>query len=494
MLTDASSWTPPQGRHQVNVGKSMTRFLKQRKGIPQTKQNKAMPSSSYYHFKYKFMPESVDTTKPGIVELSNGTDATNVRVERASLQSNEVHVFRGKEEPAKEVECVLIYDEESGMFTLEKLDSSLALNHEGRSQPKARAPSASPLPTPSPAPSALKIDDDLTAELFRELESTLVDDDAEGEVEEPTPSAGPSRPQASSNRRPEPTRPPPIDNTNGKPKPKLRAPPLGTAPIKAKPAVPSPPVYAQLPPKPITNPPIPSVSSNPGTKSLGKNKAPGVRTIDVEEEVMEFGRPARPTKRARMSPPSTAPPMSGPTSLSLPGTSSANTFSLPSSDGLALPTSGGGVALAPPLPGPSAVPEDDDDDDEDEWDEVAGVGISNSVPRSTGASLEEVSTFGDGFADAEAEEINIDVDQFAAEMDMELLDGLEEEDPDGEGEIEGEVDGDDIFGDAADAAASDEPERPSGPMSLNQFAGGGVVGMDEADDDYSSSSDDSDDD
>lgn len=78
----------------------MTRFLKQRKGI-QVKQNKAMPTSNYYYFKCKmegplmrsftecdyatdnFMPESVDNTRPGSVEVSQGKDVTGVRVERA---------------------------------------------------------------------------------------------------------------------------------------------------------------------------------------------------------------------------------------------------------------------------------------------------------------------------------------------------------------------------------------------------------------------------
>ena len=79
------------------------------------------------------MPESVDTSKPGVLELTT-KDITTVRVERASqqvnrcgvrckprliarplAQSDEVHVFRGKEEPAREIECVLIFDPESGV-------------------------------------------------------------------------------------------------------------------------------------------------------------------------------------------------------------------------------------------------------------------------------------------------------------------------------------------------------------------------------------------
>lgn len=65
-------------------------------------------------------------------------------------QPGEIHVFGGAEHPAKEWDCVLIYDEETGVianflrvlcshlnssgysqtFTLEKLDSSLVLTYE----------------------------------------------------------------------------------------------------------------------------------------------------------------------------------------------------------------------------------------------------------------------------------------------------------------------------------------------------------------------------
>lgn len=83
-----------------------------------------------------FRPESVDSSKPGVVEVKQGKGATMLQVERASVQvrasfrctrltaltnllpgpqSDEVHTFRGKEEPAKDVECILIYDEETGV-------------------------------------------------------------------------------------------------------------------------------------------------------------------------------------------------------------------------------------------------------------------------------------------------------------------------------------------------------------------------------------------
>lgn len=93
---------PPTGRHQVGMGRSMTRFLRQRKGLPAlTSQTK--PVSSYFHFKCGFksrplpkcdrglihksdnsIPESVDNAKPGVVEVSQDISTMNVRVERAS--------------------------------------------------------------------------------------------------------------------------------------------------------------------------------------------------------------------------------------------------------------------------------------------------------------------------------------------------------------------------------------------------------------------------
>ncbi|KAL5530437.1 hypothetical protein ACEPAF_6695 [Sanghuangporus sanghuang] len=450
-----NQWTPPPGRHQVSMGGSMTRFLKQRKGTQQTKQNKAMPTSNFYQFKYNFMPESVDTSKPGVVELTT-KDITHVRVERASQQSDEVHVFRGKEEPAKEVECVLIFDPESGLYTLEKLDSSLILHHEGRGPPKVRQPSVSPMPnTPSPAASASKVEDDVNAELFRELESALEKDDDDTNDED-VPLSASSRIVASNARRAEPIRPPPPDVSSGKPKPILRgsAAASGFSATGSKPAKPSP-LASALPPPPVAA----SGFTKQGALSSDKGKAPltKAQTIDVEEEVLEFGKPARRTQLSRISPA----PASSP--IALPGTSSSN--------GLALPSPGGIVSL----PGPGTAANQIDDEDDDEWDEVAGTG----AVAATGVNEDDGSIFGDGFADEEeGEEINID--QFAAEMNQEL------EDMEGGEEDGGDME--DIFG------TVEEPSQQltGRPMSLNQFAAGGID--DDPDDDYSSSSEESDDD
>ncbi len=47
-------------------------------------------------------------------------------------------VFKGEEKPAKEWECVLIYDEATQTFTLEKLDSLVNLNFDGKALPRTR--------------------------------------------------------------------------------------------------------------------------------------------------------------------------------------------------------------------------------------------------------------------------------------------------------------------------------------------------------------------
>lgn len=132
-------------------------------------------------------PASIDPTKPGTLEVNPGREVTSVRVERptvnvrfrfplapphshshshshtfpllpllpspltrqrlipgitAFVQNNEVIVFEGDEKPAKEWECVLIYDEATQTFTLEKLDSLVNLNYGVKAPPRTR-PAAS---------------------------------------------------------------------------------------------------------------------------------------------------------------------------------------------------------------------------------------------------------------------------------------------------------------------------------------------------------------
>jgi len=83
---------PPLGRHTVNIGSSLGRALKARKGGPAPAKNK-LPEKDFYSFRYNFKPESVDTTKPGTMELKKGKEATSVIVERANTQVCDLYIL-----------------------------------------------------------------------------------------------------------------------------------------------------------------------------------------------------------------------------------------------------------------------------------------------------------------------------------------------------------------------------------------------------------------
>lgn len=57
MATNGSNarWVPPPGRHKVDVGGSLKRALRARKGTP-APTNKMMPVSDYYLFKCECCP------------------------------------------------------------------------------------------------------------------------------------------------------------------------------------------------------------------------------------------------------------------------------------------------------------------------------------------------------------------------------------------------------------------------------------------------------
>lgn len=346
------------------------------------------------------------------------------------------------------------------MYTLEKLDSTLELRHDGRGPAKARPASVSRAlhsfqriyyvlmyfpavqtpPAAAPTPVADERDD-LTAELDRELLTTLVDDESDEPISKKSAIRAPEI-------RKQPAAPPPRTPTTApaaqKPRPKLK----GTTAAVTKP-----------PPK--TSP----------TVSRGKGKGKEVAAIDIDEEELNFGQPAQPAKRPGVSP--------------RPGLKSST-----SSVGLALPSANTSALLAPPLPGPPPAQEDDE---EDEWDQVAGT----SAGASAAAAADDASIFGDGFggpsAAADGEDIEIDLNQFAADLDEELNDAFAsadasgaEEDPFGD-DAEGEADGE-LFG-----AMEGVEEGAKRPISLNQFAGGSGAAGEQDDDDYSSSEESDDD-
>ncbi|KAJ7122909.1 RNA polymerase II transcription elongation factor-domain-containing protein [Mycena epipterygia] len=308
MASSSTSWIP-QGQHEVQIGPSLHKALKARKGgpPPQVKRT-GPPEKDFYSFRYNFKPPSVDTTKPGSIEVSRGKDATtkNVVVEHPSTQRRqpgESHVYTGIENSAKELDCVLIYDEETGSYKLEKLESYIALTYDRKSTASLPASAA-----PSP-----QVDRDAEELLRLSLE------DAEGEIDDdelPNHFSVPLRQEEEEEdgelEEVPPPPPPPAKPAKAPPAPKPR-------PAQAKPA--------------------------PQRKPSKKAPPPPPPPADADEEEMEFGLPA--TKRARRSPPAAA-------ALSFPGSSAS------------------WVPPPAPAPPPSAqlVLSDSDEDD---WDEVPAV-------------------------------------------------------------------------------------------------------------------------
>ncbi|TFY80632.1 hypothetical protein EWM64_g3382, partial [Hericium alpestre] len=134
----SATWMPPAGRHKVNVGSSLGKALKARKGASAPKRSN-LPERDFYSFR----SESIDSTKPGTIEVKKGKESTSVRVERPTSNDGEAIIFTGDEKPAKEWDCVLIYDEELNTFTLEKLDSCIGLGYGKKGAMSARPSTSS---------------------------------------------------------------------------------------------------------------------------------------------------------------------------------------------------------------------------------------------------------------------------------------------------------------------------------------------------------------
>lgn len=87
-----------------------------------------------------FKPDSIDYTIDGQFQVKSDH---NVRLDMPS-QQGDVHTFSGPQQAAKDVECILIYDEETQTYTLEKLDSVVRLsvhrNAGGRTAALSRVP------------------------------------------------------------------------------------------------------------------------------------------------------------------------------------------------------------------------------------------------------------------------------------------------------------------------------------------------------------------
>ncbi|KIP09857.1 hypothetical protein PHLGIDRAFT_11697 [Phlebiopsis gigantea 11061_1 CR5-6] len=153
----AASWLPARGRFSVTMGPSFNRALKLRKNEP--------PPNSRHERHYhvlrsdgdsaaSFKPSTVDITKPGAVEFHKHEETRIVKVERPSTHTNdETHLFNGRDIPTKDIDCILIFDEDTKTFTLEKVDSIMTVTYDKKIQKEQRA-AGSPMPSSGPSTSA----------------------------------------------------------------------------------------------------------------------------------------------------------------------------------------------------------------------------------------------------------------------------------------------------------------------------------------------------
>lgn len=165
-----ASWMPQHGSYPVAVGSSLAGALKANKGLPQAPK---LVDRGFYSFRYNFKPESIDIYKPGTIEVKREGDGKTATIERASTVPGEGQLFTGTENAAKDVDCVLIYDEEFGTFTLEKLDSVITVNWGGKSTMPSNRPIDSPvvsMPSAPVSPTKKEYDDELERELLSVVE------------------------------------------------------------------------------------------------------------------------------------------------------------------------------------------------------------------------------------------------------------------------------------------------------------------------------------
>jgi hypothetical protein len=311
---------PTTGRHSVAIGTSLRRALKARKGVAPPKRSN-LPDKDFYSFRYNFKPESIEPSRSGTVEVKRGKDSTSVTLERPSTQAGENHLYKGAEQPVKEYDCVLIYDEELGTFTLEKVECFMGFTYDKKVSSSSSSFTRKSPSVATPPAAQLKDAVDLEKELERDLlglsdaDGEAVDDfddvvakvtghkqeeeeEEEGEEIEIPPRKAPSPP------------PPP---------PKLKV---------SRPAPPPPKKHeSETKPKP-----------KPKEVPKAKRESHIYREDSDLEEVLDFGHPARPSNRPK---PSVS------TALALPGTTSP---------------------FVPPAP--PAKPAAAESDSEEDWDEV----------------------------------------------------------------------------------------------------------------------------
>lgn len=519
MATASSSWTPAAGRHNVSIGSSLSKALKARKGQPPTQRNKALPERDFYALRYNHKPASIDPTKPGTLEVNPGREVTSVRVERPTVNSNEVIVFEGDEKPAKEWECVLIYDEATQTFTLEKLDSLVNLNYGVRAPPRTRPAAASPpslsssatqTPRRSPARTAA---DELEAQL--EGSSTGLgtgtdanrkpdpgsfslarEEEEEGEEEElvvnggavvaPSPTPMPRQARISSAQQKAPPLPKsqssqqqPAQQSKARPTPFKKSAPAPTPTSQSAKAS----RVSVTPAAASTQ--VTSSSSKPRPKPVPSTAPTSAKRSALEE--FEVRGPIAPltTSATTSTTTSASTTRRGSTATATPAQSQGSMFSL------ALPTASGpdplahqgiynnnnnnynsGTAAAGGA-APSASTVSGGMESDDEWDEILA-----QPDRPTSSSVNHLNQQQQEALTITIEEEGDDGFDF---LERELL-GEDEPMADGDEDEEEDLEEAIIGGYGPSSVPA------SGPVSMNRFAGGDAMVEDE-DDDYSSSED-----
>ncbi|KAF9526689.1 RNA polymerase II transcription elongation factor-domain-containing protein [Crepidotus variabilis] len=349
MATSSISWMPSQGRHPVNIGPSLSRAVKARKQkdspAPPTKKSN-LPERDFYAFRYNFKSNSIDSTKPAAIETKRVADNTQVVAEFPNKEGD-ITTYNGSEQPSKEIDCVLIYDEDTGQYSLEKLDAFVSLQFGG----KKSVPTLIAAIADKGKRKQEEEDDDLTGILLKELDDKELPDPLSTTkyslIEEIEEGEEPEIPLRQPSPLPPPKLPPPsladspYRSTKPLPRPRAKAPILDKATPTAASIGP-----ASLPAKPaasnIITPATTAVPPRPASKPKEKKVKLATNSLALPGEIVELPKGGA-TKKGKSST-STA----GPTRQSK-VTKTLSTFALPDEEILELPK-----VAAPAKPNPRA--------------------------------------------------------------------------------------------------------------------------------------------
>ncbi|KAG9050867.1 hypothetical protein FS837_001521 [Tulasnella sp. UAMH 9824] len=134
-MASARIWQPPAGTHNVIIGSTMQAALDSLDGPA------SAPSlTEYYSVNYDYRPPSLDVRAPGKISATNEPQSDGLpsfKMQYGSAEAGDLNAFAGSQSQAKEFECVLIYDEATGEFTFERLDSVITLEYERASSSHA---------------------------------------------------------------------------------------------------------------------------------------------------------------------------------------------------------------------------------------------------------------------------------------------------------------------------------------------------------------------